>query len=548
MPTTALTITWTLMTRDARFCRTWRGVAYRRMERPIPLRHEDSISTVKSNLVANFAGRGWRAVLQILLLPLYVRLLGIESYALVGFYNVLLAVFLQLELGLGTTFNREIAQRSARAAPAAEFRDMLRTLEFVYWGVAACIGLVVVAGAPLIAEHWLRAQKLSTVEVQHAVVMMGLVMAAQWPISLYEGGLRGTQRQVLLNVIGGSMATLRGIGALAVLYFVSPTITAFFAWQVAVNLLHTVLLSRALWRALPTSAARPQFQRTYLSETWRFAAGISGVSLLSLGLMQLDKILLSRLLPLKAFGYYTIATTIAGTLALVSGPLFEAIFPRFSDLVTRGDEGLLRRLYHAGCQFTAALVFPAAAALVLFAEPIVAFWMHDADMAAHTHLLVALLAIGTAANVVMMLPLALQFAYGWTKLSFYKNLIALAIIVPLLVYLVQRYGAVGAAVSWIVVNVGYIIFEIPYMHRRILRGSTREFYLRDLGLPLTATVIVFGASAALVRWVGDRHQIALAIAAAGLATGLATATVPAVRRQVAGFQLRRIADHRSRAA
>ena len=482
-------------------------------------------------------------MLQLLLLPWYVRLLGIESYALVGFYTMLYAVVIRLELGLGTTFNREVAQRSTSSDDAQRLRDLLRTLEIVYWSMAVVIGCAIAALAPVISRHWLQAQGLRPDEVQHAVLMMGVMMATQWPISLYEGGLRGKQRQVELNLVGATAATVRGAGALAVLTFLTPSVTAFFSWQAAVNVVHSVILALMMRRALPRSGAPARFRRASLLHVWRFAAGVGTVSVLSLVLMQLDKILLSKLLPLTAFGYYSIASAVVGSLAIIAGPLFETMFPRLSDLVARGDETAIRRLYHASCQFTAALVLPAGAALVCYGLPILLLWLHDANTARSIHVVVALLAIGTTANVLMILPLALQYAYGWTTLSIYKNVVAVVVLIPTLIALVLSFGTIGAAVSWIALNVAYLCIEIPIMHRRVLTRSARSFYLRDLGRPLLITAGVFALSMAVRGFFDTAGQVALALLATMTATLLALAVSEPIRHSTL-MTLRRTATTR----
>jgi len=81
----------------------------------------------------------------------------------------------------------------------------------------------------------------------------------------------------------------------------------------------------------------------------------------------------------------------------------------------------------------------------------------------------------------------LQLAYGWTKLSFYKNIIAVTIFIPLLIGLVTKYGAMGGAVAWIILNMGYILFEIPIMHHRLHKGEMWNWYLFDIGIPLLVT-------------------------------------------------------------
>jgi O-antigen/teichoic acid export membrane protein len=201
-------------------------------------------------------------------------------------------------------------------------------------------------------------------------------------------------------------------------------------------------------------------------------------------LTQLDKVFLSKMLALEMFGYYVLAGVVAGALNYVSGPIFSALFPRLTQSVGSGNATELALLYHKGCQLMAALVSPLWIVLVLFSGELMTLWMGDAQVAANTHLLVSLLATGTALNAFMTLPYALQLAHGWTSLSLYKNLVSVAVLVPLLYWLIARYGAVGAALTWVALNAGYLLFEIPLMHRRLLKDGMGRWYLLDVGAPV----------------------------------------------------------------
>ena len=72
----------------------------------------------------------------------------------------------------------------------------------------------------------------------------------------------------------------------------------------------------------------------------RFATGIALSSILGLLLTQIDKFLLSRLLPLGDFGLYMLAVTLADALALLAAPLYGVLVPRFAELLQ--DEVLER--------------------------------------------------------------------------------------------------------------------------------------------------------------------------------------------------------------
>src|SRR5688572_21514447 len=127
---------------------------------------------IQSNLIANLVGKGWVALMGIVFIPLFIKFMGIESYGLVGFFATLQAVFSFMDLGLTITLNREIARYSA-AEKLQDMRDLVRTLEIVYWALAICIGLLVFILAPLIAHEWMNTDTLSEAVVQESLILMG---------------------------------------------------------------------------------------------------------------------------------------------------------------------------------------------------------------------------------------------------------------------------------------------------------------------------------------------------------------------------------------
>jgi O-antigen/teichoic acid export membrane protein len=456
----------------------------------------DRMSPVKRNLLANFAGNGWTALMSLAFIPLYIHFMGIEAYALVGVFVTLQALAVLLDMGFSSTLNREMARLSVQEDTMQQMRDLLRTLEVVFWPVALLVGGALLLLAPFIANHWLRVDALPAATTQQAIMLMGAALALQWPFGLYSGGLLGLQRQVLLNGIVIVAATLRGAGAVLVLWLVSPTITAFFAWQIVSSFVQTALVALFLWRSLAEPGRRASFRRGVIREIWRFAAGMSGITVLAVVLTQLDKIILSRLLSLEMFGYYTLAGVVATSLYRLIGPIFSALYPRFTELVARGDQATLRQLYHRSCQLMSVAILPAAIVVALFSGEILLLWTRNETTVGQTAPILSLLIVGTALNGLMNLPYALQLAHGWTKLAFYSNVVAVIALTPLIFFATSRFGAVGAAAVWVLLNSGYVLVCLQIMHRRLLRGEKWRWYGEDVGLPLTAALLAAG----LGRW------------------------------------------------
>ncbi len=450
------------------------------------------MSLLKKNIIANLVGNVWQALMVLAFVPLYIKFMGVESYGLIGVFVSLQAVVAVLDMGIGATLTREMARLSALSGKEQEMRDLLRSLEIIYWGVAIAIGVAVVGTAPWIAYHWLKPGHLSSHTIEGAIMIMGLSMAFQWPGSFYSGGLIGLQKQVLLNVVNGVFSTLRGAGAVLVLWLISPTIQAFFLWQVVISIIGTCCLRSILWHKLPGVGGKTVFRKQLLKGVWKFSLQIAGISLLSMVLIQSDKVVLSKMLSLEMFGYYTLAVTVSFSLARLMSPVFSAVYPRLTQLASVCDGETLKELYHKSCQFMSVLILPVAIVIAIFSFEIMLLWMHNPLTAQKTHLLISILICGTALNGLMNIPYALQLAHGWTKLTLYVSLIAVVTVVPLIVFLTFRYGALGGASGWVIINAGYVFFTIHFMHRRLLPHEKWRWYGTDVALPLGASVLTAG--------------------------------------------------------
>lgn len=453
---------------------------------------------LKENILANIAGQGWAAILQLAVVPLYLKFLGIESYGLIGFYTVLQAIIQILDLGVSPTMTREMARYSSQEEKGRQMRDFVRTLEIGYWVIGIVIGFALVCGSSLIAEHWIKSTSLPKSTIVLAVRMMGIISFFQWPFSFYQGGLMGLQRQLVFNGIKITMSTLNSVGSVLVLWLVSPTIVSFLRWQLLVSVLQVSFLAVFLWRSLPGKIYSPRINPSLLRTTWRFAAGMSGMSITAVVLTQMDKIVLSKLLSLEQFGYYILASVVAGGLGMIIAPLFNAFFPRFTALVTAGDHETLRRLYHRGSQTMAVLLLPPATVIAFFSFDVILAWTGNAETARNTSLILSLLVVGTAFNGLMNMPYVLQLSYGWTSIGLRINIFFIGTMVPLLIGATSYYGSTGAASVWLVLNTIYLFIGVPLTHRRLLKAEMGRWYVEDIGLPLMASIFICGASKLII--------------------------------------------------
>ncbi len=105
-------------------------------------------SAIKQNILANYLGNIWTAVMGLVFIPLYLHFLGIEAYGLVGIFATLGAMFRVLDMGLSATLTRELPRLQVKRDSTQEMRDTVRTLEIIYWLVGTAIGIIVFLLAP----------------------------------------------------------------------------------------------------------------------------------------------------------------------------------------------------------------------------------------------------------------------------------------------------------------------------------------------------------------------------------------------------------------
>ncbi len=421
--------------------------------------------------------------------PMYIRLLGIEAYGLIGFFASMMAVFALLDLGLGLTVNRELARATAQRDALAGARDLLRTLEAAYWTIGVLIGATIIVAAPFIVDHWLNIRSLDHDAVVTGVRAMGVTALMRWPVSLYFGALTGMQRQVQLNIVTSISATVASAGVVAILAILSRTVTAFFLWQALIAGVQVAILRGLAWRSITLPAHRPCVTFASVRASMGFSVAVTGITLLSIILTQLDKFVLSRMLPLDVFGRYALCGAIAGVLTTVGTAVEGAAFPALSRIVAAGDVDAERRLYHQASQGLALLIVPGATTLVIFSRELLTAYIGDPVIVDATYRLLSLMAAGSGILALMFMPLSLQLAHGWTKLSLIKNIAAVSIFTPVLFILVGKFGALGAGISWLSLMIGYLIIEVPIMHSRLLVGEKWKWYCQDIGIPLCVSVV-----------------------------------------------------------
>ena len=491
--------------------------------------------SIRRNIVAGYVGQSYTALIGILLVPLYVQYMGVEAYGLVGFFTMLLGWFMLLDMGLTPTIGREAARYNGGATDALALRQLLRGFEgiFIVVGVAGAAALAATAGT--IAGHWLKVQQLDLAEVQRSIELMAMIIALRWLCGLYRAAISGFERIVWLNAFNVAIATLRFVVVIPFLIHVGSTPSYFFTYQLAVAVLEAVVLVSKTYRLLPAVdvAGWIRWQWAPIRSVMRFALSAAFTSVVWVVVTQSDKLILSGLIPLTDYAYFTLAVLMANGVALLSSPITGAILPQLTRLYAQGDIVGLNRLYRNATQLMMVIILPIVLVLAFFPTQVLTAWTGKAEVAANAAPILMLYAVGNGVLALAAFPYFLQVAHGELRLHLIGNVLFVLLFVPLLLLAVTRFGMVGAGYAWIIANLLPFVAWLPIVHHRYFKGQHLDWLLKDIAaivvLPTTCAALLLHA----MQWPSSQSALAveLLVVYAGL-TALAAGSAAAVRNRL----------------
>lgn len=462
--------------------------------------------SLKRNIFANYASQIYVTLIGIGMLPLYLKYMGAEAYGLVGFFAMLQAWFLLLDMGLTPTMARETARFQGGSTDALNLRLLLRSLEIVFLLVALLGGAGLMLSADFVAGHWLKVEHLQRSEVANAIRLMALVMMLRWMVELYRGVITGFERMVWLGTFSCGIATARFVLVIPLFIWIGSGVGEFFLFQLCVSALEALILTRkayALLPAVPPGALR--WSWTPLRNVMEFSLLMAIASLVWVIVSQTDKLLLSGLLSLADYGWFSLTVLAAGGVLLLAGPIAAAIQPRLSALHAQGDEATLVSVYRAATQWVGLAVWPVSAVLAFQADRVLWIWTGDSQLAAQAAPTLRLYALGNGVMAIGAFPYYLQFARGQLRLHLLGTALFVAVLLPCMIPAINRFGPQGAGWTWLLVNILYFVAWIPVAHARYATGLHIRWLIHDVA-PIATCACTAALASLWLPWPDQRLQ------------------------------------------
>lgn len=453
--------------------------------------------SVKRNSIANYIGQGYTILIGIVITPLYLQYLDAESYGLVGFFALMQAWMGLVDLGLSPTLSRQVALARGQKNGFDFFKRLLKSFELIFLVLASLVIISIFFASNWLAESWIQAESLETTVIAYSIMLMGIMIGLRWFSSLYRSGINGMEDQVWLNAANIALISLKFIGALILLVFITQDVRHFFEYQLVIGVIELLVFSKRFYKKMPITRNIPgllDFDWSAVKSIAPFALSIAYTAGIWVLITQTDKLILSGVLSLAEFGYFSLVVLVVGGITILSGPISQAIMPRMTVLLTQGKKEEMLRYYSQGSQIVTFISFSVALMVGLYAEPLLYAWTGDREAASWGSKVLIWFALGNGVLAISAFQYYLQVSFGQLRLHVIGSTISAVIQVPIIYFSAVNYGAVGAGVAWFAFRTIWFIWWTPIVHNKFAPG----FHLKWLFKEILPIIVVLSAVALLL--------------------------------------------------
>lgn len=417
------------------------------------------------NTAFNIAGRFWMLLVNLFLTPLILSYLGDTRFALWALFWSATVWFSLMDLGLGVSVIREVAEAKAEGRHEDIGRIVSSAIVF-----NLMIALLVWAACLVLAPYIATALHVSSVLIPDTIALLSigpLVFLLLGLINVLTNCLRGLQRYDLINLILFVVSFANIAGVWLALHW-SLGIPGLLAAVAGVYALQLALVRYALHRIEGDLA----FGMRLASLDWirrmlPFGLRLQVANLAELASYHADKFILARFVPLYFVTVYDLGGKVASVMRDLPYMLTSAIFPAATQLHARKDEEKFWSLYTRGSKYLWVCTTPLFFGLVLTAHLLILVWLgYVAEEVYHTVLVLGF-AYWVVVNQAMWLNVAI--ATGWSKPVMHAAIVQTVANIALSWWWVGWFGLYGAlaatALTLTVVNLGlYLRFCMDFRH------------------------------------------------------------------------------------
>jgi len=179
----------------------------------------------------------------------------------------------------------------------------------------------------------------------------------------------------------------------------------------------------------------------------KFGASLVLASIAAVFLLNVEKLILTRVTSVETLAHYSVAFTVANMVTLFTAAMAQSLIPAFSQLSQPAKNLQLTSLYSRSLKINVFGLLPSLVLLAVVAKPFFTLWAGE-EFGRESPLPFYVLLVGLFFNLNAYIPWALILSQGRTDIFAKLYWIEIFPYIGATAYLTYQFGAVGAAAAW----------------------------------------------------------------------------------------------------
>lgn len=449
----------------------------------------------KNTLLFIYIGRMYTAIVSFAFIPYIFDALGAEAYGLVGFFVVLQACLLVLEAGIGGVLTRQIILCSNNISSFLEFVTVYKRIIYLFLVVSFLIVFFVWLQADRINNVWLKSN-LDDGVVVDSIVIMSIIIACRYMQGPLRSVLLGKEKHIFLTINGMVSITISAPIAAFVFYIGSGDVVTYFYIQLFAALLSLVVIWTCvrieLKRSIVSLENKVEGEKvcTTAVSLVKFAIQLSSLSLLWVLVTQSDKLVLTKVLMLKDFSYYSIAISLVGIIAIINQPVTQSLLPRLTRLNSASNYSEYTKIFEQSFSYLVAVLAPLSIFMFIDGEKLLFLWLGSSETAKEVQTYFPWLFSGAAVAVFSNLCYLLLYSHGKLRGHTLFYAVFSFIVIFLNIYIANKYLGTGTSIFYFINSIFLLVTWCLYNFISYFKGFVGYMLVKVLPIIVISLILL----------------------------------------------------------
>jgi O-antigen/teichoic acid export membrane protein len=417
-------------------------------------------SKIAKDIIVSCLSAVFTFAINFIQIPVYIRIIGLDGYAVVAFIYTFQAWFAVLDLGMSASVGREINKFLGRKTSKKEIEELLFTCFRIVKIINLAVGVFLFIYISSFAESKNKNSLVNSLSNFSIIFSCIGLTGFRWAINWYKTILISFSRHFENAIILNTSAVARLLGSVIIVQISGWGLKSVVYIHLVVTIFELLVMrwfvqQRFAFCGLDLKSK--VFNLHTLRAISQFSGGFAAFTVLAVAASNFDKIVLAQKLSPDDYSRYLIVTTLAGVSFMFSAPISTVLMPRLVQEISNESKVNLVRLLTLHSKYLSVFLLPPMITLAWHSEAVVYCWLGDKGLGAEVSKNVKIWVCAAIFDGLSHIPYSLHMARGSLKWIVGGYFVTFLSVVLSVIYIVPLYGMLYFGITWLVTKVIYTL-------------------------------------------------------------------------------------------